>query len=273
MTGAKLLLDTSSVKQEVAPEPFLKWAGGKTQLVGQLDRFFPGQFKTYYEPFVGSAAAFFHLRRTRTWFPAWLADSNAELVNCYQVVRDKVQTLIPLLKNHQREHGKHYYYNIRGQNPEALTKVQRAARLIYLNKTCYNGLHRVNAKGEFNVPMGRYENPAILDEQTLLAASRALKRVGLHCMSFERFCDEFAERGDFVYFDPPYYPLSKTANFTSYTAGAFREENQLQLRDMFEKLDRRGCLLMLSNSDTRFIRQAYRKYRKTTFRVSARRTI
>src|SRR3989338_9491911 len=251
--------------------PFLKWVGGKTQLLPQFERFFPphDQYKKYLEPFVGSAAVFFHLRHPE----AHLADNNEELINCYREVKNRVDSVIELLRLHKRFHSKPYYYKIRSLQPRELSFAERTARLIYLNKTCFNGLHRVNARGEFNVPIGRYENPAILDEQTLLAASRALKRVGLHCMSFERFCDEFAERGDFVYFDPPYYPLSKTANFTSYTAGAFREENQLQLRDMFEKLDRRGCLLMLSNSDTRFIRQAYRKYRKTTFRVSARRTI
>ena len=262
MTGAKLLLDTSSVKQEVAPEPFLKWAGGKTQLLGQLDRFFPGQFKTYYEPFVGSAAAFFHLRRTRTWFPAWLADSNAELVNCYQVVRDKVQTLIPLLKNHQREHGKHYYYNIRGQNPEALTKVQRAARLIYLNKTCYNGLHRVNAKGEFNVPMGSYSNPRIVDEETLKAASKALRDTAFYVGDFSAVLDT-AVPNDLIYFDPPYY--TEGNGFTGYSVSAsgknvFRAEEHRRLLEVAKDLSARDCHVVISNSDMEYIRRLYKGF-------------
>jgi len=262
MTGAKLLLDASTVKQEAAPEPFLKWAGGKTQLLGQLDRFFPGQFKTYYEPFVGSAAAFFHLRRTRTWFPAWLADSNAELVNCYQMVRDKAQTLIPLLKHHQREHGKHHYYDIRGQNPETLTKVQRAARLIYLNKTCYNGLHRVNAKGEFNVPMGSYSNPRIVDEETLKAASKALKDATLCVGDFSAVLDT-ASRNDLIYFDPPYY--TEGNGFTSYSVSAsgknvFGAEEHRRLLEVVKELSERDCHVVISNSDTEYIRRLYKNF-------------
>lgn len=262
MAGAKLLLDTSSVKQEVAPEPFLKWAGGKTQLLGQLDRFFPGQFKAYYEPFVGSAAAFFHLRRTRTWFPAWLADSNAELVNCYQMVRDKAQTLIPLLKQHQHEHGKHHYYSVRGQNPETLTKVQRAARLIYLNKTCYNGLHRVNAKGEFNVPMGSYANPRVVDEEALKAAGKALRDTAFHAGDFSAVLDTAVAK-DLIYFDPPYY--TEGTGFTSYSVSAsgknvFGAEEHRRLLEVAKELNERDCHVIISNSDTEYIRRLYKSF-------------
>ena len=257
--------------REIAVRPFLKWVGGKTQLLGQFSRFLPprGSYSKYLEPFVGSGAVFFHLRPDE----AHLADNNEELVNCYKQIQGHVEAVIEVLRSHKRFHSKRYYYKVRSLQPKELSFVERAARLIYLNKTCFNGLYRVNSRGGFNVPMGRYRNPPILDEHILQAVHSALKGAGLYCMEFWKFCDEFAEKGDFVYFDPPYFPLSKTANFTSYTAGAFKEEDQLRLRDIFEKLGRRGCFLMLSNSDTSFIRSAYKKYRKTTFKVSARRSI
>ena len=262
---------TPDAPTQPAATPFLKWAGGKTQLLGQFSRFFPprGTYEKYLEPFIGSGAVFFRLRPGE----AHLADNNDDLINCYKQIQGHVEAVVELLRLHKRLHSKRYYYKIRALNLQDLSPIERAARFIYLNKTCFNGLYRVNSRGGFNVPMGRYSNPPILDEKALQAVYGALRGVSLHFMEFERFCDEFAGKGDFVYFDPPYYPVSKTANFTSYTAGAFREEDQLRLRDIFEKLDRRGCLLMLSNSDTSFIRKAYKTYRKTTFKVSARRAI
>lgn len=256
---------------EVAARPFLKWAGGKTQLLGQFKQFFIPQdrFKKYLEPFVGSGAVFFHLRPER----AHLADNNEELVNCYKQIQRHVEAVIELLRTHKRLHSKAHYYKIRSFQPRNLSPIERAARLIYLNKTCFNGLYRVNSKDAFNVPLGRYIDPPILDEVGLRAVHRALKGVGLHCMPFDRFCDEFAEKGDFVYFDPPYFPISKTANFTSYTTASFGLDEQTLLQDVFEKLDKRGCYLMLSNSACSTIRDLYKRYRKTAYTVKARRAI
>ena len=159
-----------------APTPFLKWAGGKTQLLGQFARMIPEKFDGYAEPFAGSAALFFWLRRQRGSFPAALIDRNEELVNSYAVVRDHVDSLIPILEKLQARHGKRHYYSVRRQRPESLSEMERAARLIYLNKTCFNGLYRINSRGQFNVPIGSYKNPRIYDETSLRAASAALCR-------------------------------------------------------------------------------------------------
>jgi len=256
---------------EVAARPFLKWAGGKTQLLNQFVPFFPPKdyFKQYLEPFIGSGAVFFHLRPEK----AHVADNNEELINCYKQIKGHVEAVIELLRTHKRLHSTAYYYKLRSFPPKDLSPIERAAKFIYLNKTCFNGLYRVNSKGKFNVPMGRYINPPILDEDLLYAAHVALRGVGLHCMPFDRFCDEFAEEGDFVYFDPPYFPISKTANFTNYTKEAFGLQEQTQLCDVFEKLDKRGCFLMLSNSACKTIRALYKNYRWTTYEVKARRAI
>lgn len=268
------LAERSSTRRplhKVAAYPFLKWAGGKTQLLTQFERYFPPKerYRKYLEPFVGSGAVFFHLHPT----VAHLADNNWELINCYKQIQEQVEAIIELLRHHKRLHNKAYYYQIRSLRTADLSHIERAARLIYLNKTCFNGLYRVNSKGIFNVPMGRYTNPSILDETGLRLAHRALKGVGLYCMPFDRFCDEFAEQGDFVYFDPPYFPLSATANFTSYTEDNFDCEDQVRLRDTFERLDSRGCFVMLSNSATGKIRNLYKRYRKTIYKVRARRAI
>ncbi len=251
--------------------PFLKWAGGKTQLLNQFEAYFPPRdhYKKYLEPFVGSGAVFFHLQPKI----AHLADSNEELINCYRQIKNHVGAVIEVLRTHKRFHSEKHYYKVRSLQFRKLDPIERAARFIYLNKTCFNGLYRVNSRGEFNVPMGSYKNPPILDEEALRVAHDALKGIGLHCMPFERFCDEFAEKGDFVYFDPPYSPLSKTSNFTSYTKNDFGGEDQKRLRDTFEKLAKRGCFVMLSNSTSDFIRDLYKKYRETTYEVSARRVI
>lgn len=251
--------------------PFLKWVGGKAQLLEQFERLFVprDRYEHYLEPFVGSGAVFFHLRPDR----AYLADNNEELINCYKQVKQHVEAVVELLRTHKRLHSEAHYYKVRSYQPRDLSPIERAARLIYLNKTCFNGLYRVNSRGGFNVPMGRYTNPPILDEQGLQRAHRALRGVELYCMPFDRFCDEFAEKGDFVYFDPPYFPISKTANFTGYTENAFGLEEQVKLRDAFERLDAKGCFLMLSNSASPTIRHLYKKYRHTTYEVLARRSI
>lgn len=245
----------------IAPKPFLKWAGGKTQLLSQIAPHFPAAFNRYGEPFTGSAAVYWRLYSLReqkqaSLASARLADSNTELINCYQVVRDDVSGLIEQLTHHRQQHHKDYYYHIRAQQVADLPPVDRAARFIYLNKTCYNGLYRVNRAGQFNVPMGRYQNPAIFDTAALHSASRALQGVAIVQADFRELLD-WAQSGDFIYFDPPYAPLSPTASFTSYTPHPFGQREQQELAAVYHELDRRGCLLMLSNSWTPTILDLY----------------
>ena len=254
-------------------KPFLKWVGGKQQLLAQFEAYFPSRFERYVEPFVGGGAVFFYLwNSNRLPEKRLLGDHNEELVNVYRVVRDDVATLITLLGVHQQQHNKDYYYQIRQLDRQdiQLTAVERAARTIYLNKTCYNGLYRVNRKKQFNVPVGRYKNPGILQQDTLEVASVALQNVAIEMQDFREIVS-FAEPGDFFYFDPPYDPVSKTASFTSYTAGNFSDADQQALAETFKKLTERGCLCMLSNSYTPFTLELYQDFRIEI--VQARRAV
>jgi DNA adenine methylase len=235
-------------------KPFLKWAGGKGRLIPQYQPFLPQSFDTYYEPFLGGGALFFHLRPQR----AVLSDINPELVNVYTCVRDHVDDLIEHLKGHAANHSHDYYYQIRSSSPNA--SVERAARLLYLNKTCFNGLYRVNAQGQFNVPIGRYSNPKICDPVLLHAASEALQSATILQRSFKDVLDSNPSAQDFIYFDPPYQPLSVTSNFTSYSRDAFTAEHQKQLRDVFAQLAQQKVQAILSNSDCPFIRALYQGF-------------
>ncbi|GAB4475354.1 MAG: DNA adenine methylase [Anaerolineae bacterium] len=255
-----------------AAGPFLKWAGGKHSLLDQYAPFFPPRAETYYEPFVGSGAVFFYLRGRDFARRYVLSDTNAELINVYAVVRDHLEELIVALAAHQQQHGREHYDAVRALDRAGLHRldpVTRAARLIYLNHTCYNGLWRVNRKGHFNVPMGRYRRPRILDEARLRAASQALQGVDLHVRGFAGAAAE-ARPGDLVYFDPPYVPLSRTANFTSYAADDFGEDDQRALAETFRALAVRGCHVMLSNSDTPLVRELYAGFRIETIRAQRR---
>lgn len=245
-------------------KPFLKWAGGKRALLSRLVASLPGTFRNYHEPFLGGGALFWELanRKRRgllSFEQAYLSDSNADLMLTYRVVRDDLQGLIARLKELRQRHSREHYYRIRALKSETLSPVERAARFIYLNKTCYNGLYRVNRAGQFNVPMGSYKNPRIFDALELQAASATLQAVSLRCADFTTVL-EYAQEGDFVYFDPPYVPLSATSSFTSYTRGDFGPQEHARLAQVFRELDARGCLLMLSNSDTPYTRELYREY-------------
>jgi len=232
-------------------QPFLKWAGGKAQLLPELVKYVPEAYGRYVEPMVGGGALFFHLQPQR----AMLADLNGELINCYEVVRDHVQDLIKALHAYVNEEG--FYYQVREQDPAALEPVQRAARTIYLNKTCYNGLYRVNKKGKFNVPFGRRKNPVICDEVNLRAAHRVLQGVELICADYKDLLREYAQPGDFVYLDPPYYPAGGYADFKRYTKEFFYEEDHIELRDEVCRLVEMGCWVLLTNSNTEFVRKLY----------------
>jgi len=260
-----LMLGNSRVPEAA---PFLKWAGGKSRLLKQYEPYFPDtkQISHYYEPFIGSAAVFFHLQPEN----AVLSDINEKLVEVYQVVQQEVEALIQALGRHPNESA--YYYRIRAKDPQQLSTVDRAARLIYLNKTCYNGLYRENRNGEFNVPFGRYKNPKICDERRLRHASQALQGIGLKVADFAHVIDE-AQEGDFVYFDPPYVPLSATSNFTAYNKGDFKIADQRRLASVITQLSRQGCMLMLSNSSTPLIRELYAGQEYRLIPIQARRNI
>ncbi|MDP3916766.1 MAG: DNA adenine methylase [Nanoarchaeota archaeon] len=238
---------------------FVKWAGGKKQLIEQFKQFFPQEAERYFEPFVGGGAVAFYVIQKNHLKEIYLSDINEELINCYEVIRGNVEELIDKLKQHRNNHNKEYYYAIRELTPEILSKVERASIFIYLNKTCFNGLYRVNSKGKFNVPMGSYKNPSIFHEDDLRELSKILKNVKILKMHFEKV-SEYAKKGDFIYFDPPYYPLQKGKSFTSYTKNNFSEKDQIRLAEVFRELDKKGCKVMLSNSDTKFIKELYQGY-------------
>lgn len=233
-------------------KPFLKWAGGKGQLLEQLDPLFPESFERYHEPFLGGGAVFFHLAwKTGLTGSASLSDANRDLIEVYQVLSDCPEGLIGLLRDYKAAHDAAFYTKIRASKPKSPT--ERAARFVYLNRTCFNGLYRVNKKGDFNVPMGRYANPLICDEEVLRAASVILKNlVKRGSITHRSFNDALQEptADDFVYLDPPYVPVSETANFTAYTKDGFGPKDQERLRDALEKLSDRDVKWMLSNADT-----------------------
>ncbi len=248
----------ASVASTEEPRPFLKWAGGKGQLLEQLKPMLPrAPWRRYFEPFVGSAALFFALKPAE----ATLSDVNPELIDCYVAVQKHVDRLVVALQGHQ--YDEQLYYQVREQDPATLDLPSRAARTIYLNKTGYNGLYRVNRAGRFNVPFGRYTNPGFRSPDSvdnLRACSRALRGAKLAVRDFAQVV-RHARKGDFVYFDPPYVPLSETSAFTSYAAGGFGPAEQERLAEIVGELSDRGVLVMLSNSDAPPVRALYAKYR------------
>lgn len=270
-------------------KPFLKWAGGKTQLLEKIYSHLPnellqGNIKRYVEPFVGGGAVFFSLHGKFNFQEYVIADINPELILAYKTIREDAKNVIQILIEIQDEylslsenHRKDYFYETRKKynkqrlyiNYENLHDewILRTAWIIFLNRTCFNGLFRVNSKGEFNVPFGRYKNPRICDEKNLYAVSKSLENVKIISGEFESVY-QFVDESTFVYFDPPYRPISKTASFTSYSKNSFDDQSQLALAKFFQRLDKTGALLMLSNSDPKnivpednFFDDAYKGYR------------
>lgn len=241
----------------VQPSPFIKWAGGKTRLLSQYAPFMPTTWNHYHEPFLGGGAVFFSLLPKN----ATLSDINGRLIETYSAIRDDVDDVIARLAELRERHGKEHYYRSRTRfnQPRGLGPIERAALFIYLNKTCFNGLYRENRRGQFNVPVGSYRNPRIFDEAQLRAASDALRGVELRVGGFAAVLDR-VQPGDFVYFDPPYVPLSATSSFTSYAKGGFDMKMQEELADVFGKLVERGCQVRLSNSDTPVVRELYKQW-------------
>lgn len=251
-----LLFDTGSTDHATNARPFLKWAGGKGQLIVQYAPHLPRSIERYHEPFLGSGAVFFALRPRLRPETAFLSDANEHLVNCYQAVQRNVSAIIELLGEHKTLHSKTHYYAQREKGLAEGEALQRAARFIYFNKTCYNGLFRVNRNGHFNVPMGRYMDPPICDADLLRAASAALQGVDIVCEPYSNVLSR-AQPGDYVYFDPPYEPLSRTSNFTSYTAGSFSQQDQRDLETLVRRLWRKQVLLAVSNSSAALIADLY----------------
>lgn len=233
-------------------QPVLKWAGGKRQLVDHILHRLPDGIGTYFEPFVGGAAVFFALAEQGRFSRAVLSDTNEELIFTYRAIRDDVEGVIRALR--RMPHSEEDYYRIREQTPRS--PVRRAARMIYLNRTGYNGLYRVNRAGKFNVPFGRYKCPTICDEQRLRSAARALATTELLVADFETVLAK-ASPGDAVYFDPPYVPVSRTANFAHYQSGGFGMDAHRRLAEVFEHLVEKRVSAVLSNSDTTETRRLF----------------
>lgn len=239
--------------------PIVKWAGGKRQLLSIIEKNLPQSFNRYYEPFVGGGALLFHLQPEK----AVINDVNEELINLYRVVKDDVDALIETLKQFRNEAT--YFYAIRAQDREKgfqeKTRVERAARIHYLNKTCYNGLYRVNSRGQFNAPFGRYKNPNIVNEKNLRALHLYLNNGRVDILNMD-FADalESADKDAFVYLDPPYDPLSESAHFTGYAKNGFGRAEQIRLKETCDDLHKRGARFLLSNSATDFIKDLYKTY-------------
>jgi len=245
--------------------PVLKWAGGKSRSLPDILSALPSEIGTYYEPFIGGAAVFFALASEKRFKKAVVSDRNPALIDVYSGLKKDPEGIIKVLRTYVHDHDE--YYRIRSLDPRSLDPCERAARMIFLNKTGYNGLYRVNSRGEFNVPFGRYKNPNFCDEDNLRLASRALARVKILVGDFEEVIDD-AAAGDAVYFDPPYDPVSKTANFTAYHHVEFGREDHERLKDAFDELAARGISVVLSNSDTEFTNRLFSHWRPKKIQVS-----
>jgi DNA adenine methylase len=247
-------------------QPFIKWVGGKRGLLSQLFQHIDTKFNNYFEPFVGGGALFFELHNKCLLNnkEVYLFDINSELINCYNIVKNNPKDLIENLKQFKDKHSKDFYYEVRSWDREDdfnnKTDLEKATRFIYLNKTCFNGLYRVNKKNQNNVPIGAYKNPNICDESSILTASRALKNVNILNISYKNVLD-YVNENDLVYLDPPYYPLTKTASFTSYSEFDFLEKEQKELYEVFKLLDEKGCQVLHSNSYTDFIKDLYKDFK------------
>jgi DNA adenine methylase len=260
-------------KHDEKLKPFLKWAGGKRQLTKKIREFVPTDFNLYFEPFVGGGAVLFDLQPPT----ALINDVNEELINCYRIIKETPEPLIAHAKLHPNTKRHFYRLRSRDRKPDfkKMSALERASRILFLNKTCFNGLFRVNSQGHFNVPYSKYANPLIVDEVAIRAASRYLNSSTVE-MSSGDFADAVsgAGRGDFVYFDPPYDPISDTSSFTGYNLPSFDRKEQQRLKSLCDDLTRRGCKVLLSNSATDFIRTLYRNERRYTIvEVKANRNI
>lgn len=241
--------------------PILKWVGGKRQIINEINKYVPEEFRVYYEPFLGGAAVLLNLKPRS----AIVNDVNSELINLYIVVKEKVDELIENLKKHKNEPD--YFYDIRSldrepENFQKLSDIERASRMLYLNKTCYNGLFRVNQQGQFNTPFGRYKNPNIVNEDVLRNVSKYFNTSNIQFLNKDYAKSlKGISKDDFVYFDPPYDPLSDSSYFTGYDKGGFNREEQIRLKLVCDELNNQGVRFLLSNSSTEFIHELYKDYK------------
>ena len=259
-------------KKNILLSPILKWVGGKRQLLKEIIPLLPKKITTYVEPFVGGGALLFELQPSK----AIINDYNIELMNVYNVVKENPDKLLELLEYHSQHNSEEYYYQIRELDRKSdykeLSDVEKASRIIYLNKTCFNGLFRVNQAGQFNSPYGRYKNPNIVNKPTVLAMSDFFNSKNIKMMTGDyKLALKGLRKGSFVYFDPPYMPISSSSSFTGYTENGFDKEEQIQLKKECDKLNARGIKFLLSNSDHPFIRELYAEYEIIT--VTAKRSI
>lgn len=246
-------------------QPFIKWVGGKRGLLSQIIPLIPKKFNNYFEPFIGGGALFFELYSLGLLKDkkVYLFDINIELINAYNVVKNSPSELIKNLREFKEKHSKEFYYKIRAWDREEnfleKSEVLRATRFIYLNKTCFNGLYRVNSKGYHNVPIGHYKNPNICDELVIYSASEALQRATILNTSYKDVM-KYVSKDDFVYFDPPYYPLTQTSSFTAYNENTFLDKEQIELFEVFKELHKKDVFVVHSNSDTDFIKNLYAEF-------------
>jgi len=260
---------------KIIPKPFVKWAGGKRQLIPILNKNLPKTFGTYYEPFLGGGALLFHMLTERNRQKCSISDLNSDLVLSYITIRDRIDDLITSLRNHEKNYqkdSKSYYYFVRESNPRS--EIEKTSRLLFLNRTCFNGLYRVNSKGKFNVPLGKYSNPNILNKDNLYSVSNILQssRISIQCCDFEAVLRD-VKKGDLVYFDPPYHPISDTSNFTSYTNKDFTYDDLNRLADLCMKLDSKGCKVLLSNSNSNEVVDMFSTKPWTIAKIRANRSI
>nr|WP_288930143.1 DNA adenine methylase [uncultured Streptococcus sp.] len=254
-------LDTNVNLKYYNLQPFTKWTGGKRQLLPVIKKLMPESYNHYYEPFIGGGALFFDLAPKK----AVINDYNAELINCYQQIKENPNELIELLKVHKENNSKEYYLELRSVDRDdrinKMPDVQRAARILYMLRVDFNGLYRVNSKNQFNVPYGRYKNPKIVDEELIHAISIYLNsnQIEIKAGDFEDALLN-VQKEDFIYFDPPYIPLSDTSAFTSYTHEGFSYDDQVRLRDAFKRLSDAGAYVMLSNSSSHLVEELYQEF-------------
>ncbi len=261
-------------KHNVLAQPFLKWAGGKRQLLPVIKEYLPQKFTQYYEPFIGAGAVLFSLQPKKSV----INDTNGELINCYQVIKDHPEQLLELCQQHRENNSKEYFYLLREQDRRNDFKdrspQERAARIIYLNKTCFNGLFRVNSSGQFNVPYGNYSNPVIADPAVIRSVSAYLNQRNVRILQGD-FAKAVAtaRKGAFIYFDPPYHPISDTSSFTGYSVNGFGEQEQIRLKEVCDKLTERGCQVLISNSSASLIQKLYSDPNYKIVEVKAKRAI
>jgi len=258
-----------------SPKPFVKWAGGKRQLIPQIEKHLPEKFGSYFEPFLGGGALLFHLLSENKNLKGYVSDLNSDLILSYVTIRDNLSSLLKSLQKHSDNYffdSKSYYYSVRESNPKS--QIEKVSRLLFMNRTCFNGLYRVNSKGKFNVPLGRYSNPNIVQEENLRSVNQFLNhnKIIIKCQDFSSTVEK-AKKGDFVYFDPPYQPVSKTANFTSYTNGNFGLNDLKRLAKVSNELAKKGVNVLLSNSSTKQVRELFSSKAWEIFEIQANRAI